>query len=83
MAGAEDLRKELSVEKLTMEPGEHRGTTKAVSTKDLAPVPEKFAKRLLNRNENHEVNNESVNDDKTEYNKLIEVAETRIPNLSL
>ena len=33
-----------------------RGAMRTVSTKDLAPVPERVAERVLNTNENHKVN---------------------------
>ena len=60
-----------------------KGTTKAVSTKDLAPVPEKITKQMMvpNDNQNAETNKESINDN--EYESLVEDAKNKISKVTL
>ena len=60
-----------------------KGTTKAVSTKDLAPVPEKITKQMMvpNDNQNTESNRESINNN--EYESLVEDAKNKISKVTL
>ena len=60
-----------------------RGTTRTVSTKDLAPVTERVTEQALDNDENQEANDEPVNEDETGYREQIKDAENRVPELSL